>query len=152
MTSSLPATATRPSPSSNPAGRSQRGKITSGESQIACTQRGMMQNRPLPSTALVPFKLCHSWADSTELASEQESIFSPDCQLFWLKHFSFLELLAYELQGDEPRFDMDLLAVQGTLRSLLQHHSSKASILWCSAFFIVQLTSIHDHWKNHSLD
>ena len=40
-------------------------------------------------------------------------------------------------------FRMDwlgLLAVQGTLKSLLQHHSSKASILWCSAFFIVQLS------------
>ena len=35
---------------------------------------------------------------------------------------------------------MDLLAVQGTLKSLLQHHSSKASILWLSAFFIVQLS------------
>ena len=35
---------------------------------------------------------------------------------------------------------MDLLAVQGTLKSLLQHHSSKASILWYSAFFIVQLS------------
>ena len=34
----------------------------------------------------------------------------------------------------------DLLAVQGTLKSLLQHHSSKASILWCSAFFMVQLS------------
>ena len=34
---------------------------------------------------------------------------------------------------------LDLLAVQGTLKSLLQHHSSKASILWCSAFFMVQL-------------
>ena len=34
----------------------------------------------------------------------------------------------------------DFLAVQGTLKSLLQHHSSKASILWCSAFFIVQLS------------
>ena len=34
---------------------------------------------------------------------------------------------------------LDLLAVQGTLKSLLQHHSSKASILWCSAFFKVQL-------------
>ena len=33
-----------------------------------------------------------------------------------------------------------LLAVQGTLKSLLQHHSSKASILWCSAFFVVQLS------------
>ena len=35
---------------------------------------------------------------------------------------------------------LDFLAVQGTLKSLLQHHSSKASILWCSAFFIVQLS------------
>ena len=35
---------------------------------------------------------------------------------------------------------LDLLEVQGTLKSLLQHHSSKASILWCSAFFIVQLS------------
>ena len=35
---------------------------------------------------------------------------------------------------------LDLLAVQGTLKSLLQYHSSKASILWCSAFFIVQLS------------
>ena len=35
---------------------------------------------------------------------------------------------------------LDLLAVQGTLKSLLQHHSSKASILWCSAFFLVQLS------------
>ena len=35
---------------------------------------------------------------------------------------------------------LDLLAVQGTLNNLLQHHSSKASILWCSAFFIVQIS------------
>ena len=45
-----------------------------------------------------------------------------------------------------------VLAVQGTLNSLLQHHSSKASILQCSAFFMVHLISIHDHWKNHSFD
>ena len=43
-----------------------------------------------------------------------------------------------------------LLAVQGTLKSLLQHHNSKASILLHSAFRT--LTSIHDYWKNHSLD
>ena len=55
---------------------------------------------------------------------------------------------------------LDLLAVQGTLKSLLQHHSSKASILLCSAFLIVQLSHIvhlshrqvHDYWKNHSFD
>jgi len=35
---------------------------------------------------------------------------------------------------------LDLLAVQGTVKSLLQHHSSKASVLWCSAFFTVQLS------------
>ena len=47
---------------------------------------------------------------------------------------------------------LDLLAVQGTLKSLLQHHSSKASILLCSAFFTVQLS--HPYMtteKNHSL-
>ena len=38
---------------------------------------------------------------------------------------------------------LDLLAVQGTLKSLLQHHSSKASVLWCSAFFIVQLSHLY---------
>ena len=47
---------------------------------------------------------------------------------------------------------LDLLAAQRTLKSLLQYHSSKASILRCSAFFIVQPTSIYDYWKNHSLD
>ena len=38
---------------------------------------------------------------------------------------------------------MDLLAVQGTLKSLLQQHNSKASVLWCSAFFIVQLSHLY---------
>ena len=45
---------------------------------------------------------------------------------------------------------MYLLAVQGPLHSLLQHHSSKASILLHSAFFIVQISSIHDYWKNNN--
>ena len=47
---------------------------------------------------------------------------------------------------------LDLLAVQGTLKSLLQHHSSKASILQCSAFYSPTLTSTHDYWKNHRFD
>ena len=38
---------------------------------------------------------------------------------------------------------LDLLAVQGTLKSLLQHHSSKASVLWCSAFFMGQLSQLY---------
>ena len=45
---------------------------------------------------------------------------------------------------------LDLLAVHRTLKSLLQHHSSKASILWCSAFFLVQLSN--PYWKNYGFD
>ena len=44
----------------------------------------------------------------------------------------------------------DLLAVQGTLKSLLQHHSSKPSILWHSSSDFPNITSIRDYWKNHS--
>ena len=48
---------------------------------------------------------------------------------------------------------LDLLAVQRTVKSLLQDHSSKASILQPLAFFIVPtLISIHDYWKNNSFD
>ena len=48
---------------------------------------------------------------------------------------------------------LDLFAVQGTLRSLLQHHISKASILLPSAFFMVQLLHLYNgYWKNHSFD
>ena len=74
----------------------------------------------------------------------------------WPKYwnFSFSISLSKEYSGLIFRMDwLDLLAVQGTLKSLLQHHSSKSSIPWHSAFFIVQLSHpIHDHWKNHSLD
>ena len=62
----------------------------------------------------------------------------------WPKYwsFSFSIILSKEHPGlISFRMDwLDLLAVQGTLQSLLQHHSSKASIIWCSAFFIVQLS------------
>ena len=75
----------------------------------------------------------------------------------WPKYWSFS--FSISPSNEHPgvisfRMDwMDLLAVQGTLKSLLQHHSSKASILPCSAFFTVQLSPpLHDHWKNHSLD
>ena len=62
----------------------------------------------------------------------------------WSKYciFSFSISLSNEYSGlISFRMDwLDLLAVQGTLKCLLQHHSSKASILWCSAFFMVQLS------------
>jgi len=59
---------------------------------------------------------------------------------YW--HFSFSIILSNEDPGlISFRMDwLDLLAVQGTRKSLLQHHSSKASILQCSAFFIFQLS------------
>ena len=62
----------------------------------------------------------------------------------WPKYWSFS--FSISPSNEHPglisfRMDwLDLLAVQGTLRSLLQHHSWKASILWCSAFFTVQLS------------
>ena len=62
----------------------------------------------------------------------------------WPKYWSFSFIISPP--NEHPglisfRMDwLDLLAVQGTLKSLLQHHSSKASILWCSAFFTIQLS------------
>ena len=62
----------------------------------------------------------------------------------WPKYWSFSFSISPSNQHPGPisfRMDwLDLLAVQGTLKSLLQHHSSKASILWLSAFFTVQLS------------
>ena len=60
----------------------------------------------------------------------------------WPKYWSFSIIPSKEIPGlISFRMDwLDLLAVQGTLKSLLQHHSSKASILWRSAFFTVQLS------------
>ena len=59
--------------------------------------------------------------------------------MYW--SFSFSITPSKKHPGLIFRMDcLDLLAVQGTLKNLLQHHSSKASILWCSAFFTVQLS------------
>ena len=85
-------------------------------------------------------------------------IFSNESTLLmrWPKYwsFSFSIIPSKEHPGlISFRMDwLDVLAVQGTLKSLLQYHSLKASILQRSAFFTVQLSSIHDHWKNHSFD
>ena len=46
----------------------------------------------------------------------------------------------------------DLFVVQGTLKSLLQHHSSKVTILWLSVFFIAQLISMYDYLEKHTLE
>ena len=71
-------------------------------------------------------------------------VFSNESALYvrWPKYCSFSISLSNEFSGlISFRMDwLDLLAVQGTLKSLLQHHSSKASVLRCSAFFMVQLS------------
>ena len=82
------------------------------------------------------------------------SVFSNESALHirWPKYWSFSFNISPSNEHSglmSFRMDwLDLLPVQGTLKSLLQHHSSKASILRRSAFFYSPtLTSIHDHWK-----
>ena len=96
----------------------------------------------MPSKYLI---LCHPLL-LPPLISPSIRVFSNESVLHirWLKYrsFSFSINPSNEYSG-LISFRMDwlgLLAVQGTLKSLLQHHSSKASILWCSAFFTVQLS------------
>ena len=89
--------------------------------------------------------------------SQHQSLFNESVlRMRWPKYwsFSFSIIPSKEIPGlISFRMDqLDLLAVQGTLKSLLQHHSSKASILRHSAFFTVLLSHPHDHWKNHNLD
>ena len=77
-------------------------------------------------------------------SSESHQLFTSVSHIRWPKDWSF----SFSISPSNKysglisfRIDwLDLLAVQGTLKSLLQHHSSKASILRCSAFFIVQLS------------
>ena len=80
----------------------------------------------------------------------------PVLRIRWPKYWSFnFNISPSNDHSGLVSFRMDwlyLLALQGTLKCLLQHHSSKASILQRSAFFMVQLTSIHDYQKNLSFD
>ena len=108
----------------------------------------------MPSNHLI---LCHPLLLLTSIFLSIR-VFSKESALRirWPKYWSFICSISPSNEYSGLIFLrmnwLDLLAVQGTLKSLLQHHSSKASILRLSAFFTVQLTSIHDHWKNHSLD
>ena len=103
-------------------------------------------SHPLSSPSPPAFTLSSIRVFSNELA----------LHIRWPKYWSFRFSInpSNEYSGlISFRMDwLDLLAIQGTLKSLLQHYSSKASILWQSAFFIVQLTSIHDYWKNLRFD
>ena len=96
------------------------------------------------SSSVIPFSSCPQCFPSR--------VFSNELALHsrWPKFWSFSISLSNEYSGlISFRIDCsDLLAVQRTLKSLFQHHSSKASILWCSTFYMVQFShlSIHDYW------
>ena len=96
----------------------------------------------MPSSHLIlchPLLLLPSIFPSIRVFSN-ESVLCIRWPKYWSFSFSispsneYSRLISFRMGG------LDLLAVQGTLKSLLQHHSSKASILWHSAFFIVQLS------------
>ena len=96
----------------------------------------------MPSNHLIlylPLLLLPSILPSIRVFSNQSALL-----IRWPKYWSFSISISpsNEYSGlISFRMDwLDLLAVQGTLKSFLQHHSSKASILWCSAFFIVHLS------------
>ena len=96
----------------------------------------------MPSSLLIhcrPLLLLPSIFPSIRVFSNELTL-----RIRWPKYLSFS--FSISPSNEHPglisfRMDwLDLLAIQGTLKSLLQHHSSKASILWCSTFFIVQLS------------
>ena len=90
------------------------------------------------SSSVVPFSSClQSFPASV---SSSESVLHIRWAKYWSLSFSISPSNEYSGLISFRTDWLDLLAVQGTLKSLLQHHSSKASILWCSAFFIVQLS------------
>ena len=99
----------------------------------------------IPSNHLIlcrPLLLLPSIFPSIRVFSNESAL-----HIRWPKYWSFSFIISPT--NEHPglisfRIDwLDLLAVQGTLKSLLQHHSSKASILPCSAFFIVQLSHLY---------
>ena len=69
-----------------------------------------------------------------------ESVLCIRCPKYWSFSLSISPSNGYSGLTSFRMDWLDLLAVQGTLKSLFQHHSSKTSILWCSTFFIVQLS------------
>ena len=93
----------------------------------------------MPSNHLIlcrPFLFCLQSFPASGFFSN-ESVLRIRWPEFWSFSFSINEhpgLISFIMDW------LDLLAVQGTLKSLLQYHSSRASVLWCSAFFIVQLS------------
>ena len=113
--------------------------ITNSRSSLRLTSIASV----MPSSHLIlchPLLLLHSIFPSIRVFSN-ESVLCIRCPKYWSSSFNISPsnehpgLISFRMDW------LDLLAVQGSLKSLLQHHSSKASILWCSVFFIVQLSN-----------
>ena len=104
---------------------------------MGCSMPGFPVYHQLP-------ELAQTHVHSVSLCHPSIRVFSRESGIRWPKYWSF----SFNISPSNGysglisfRMDwFDLLAVQGTLKSLLQHHSSKASILWHSAFFIVELS------------
>ena len=90
------------------------------------------------SSSVVPFSCLQSFSASGSFQMSQ--LFTPGGQSIGVSASAFSPSNKYSGLISFRIDWLDLLAVQGTLKSLLQHHSSKASILQCSAFFVVQLS------------
>ena len=111
--------------------------ITNSRSSLKLTSIALV----MPSSHLIlchPFLLLPPIPPSIRVFSNESTLL-----MRWPKYWSFSFSIIPSKEHPGPIFRMDwldLLAVQGTLKSLLQHHSSKASILQRSAFFIVQLS------------
>ena len=106
---------------------------------------------PTILSSVIPFSSClESFPASRSFSSESaRPIRWPE---YWNFSFSISPSNEYSALISFRTDRFDLLAVQETLKSLLWHHSLKASILRLSAFFKVQLTSVHDYWRSHSFD
>ena len=104
--------------------------------KLMSTESGMPYNHPI---FCCPLRLLLSIFPSIRVSSNESAL-----RIRWPKYWSFSFIISpsnEHLGLISFRMDcLDLLAVQGPLKSLLQHHSSKASILRCSAFFMVQLS------------
>ena len=109
--------------------------ISQNSPKFMPTESVMLSNLFIPCCSLL---LLHSILHSIRVFSNESAI-----HIRWPKYWSFSFSISpsNEYSGlISLRIDwFDLLVVQVTLKSLLQHHNLKASILWCSAFFMVQL-------------
>ena len=139
-----------------------RSVVSDSLRSMNCSTPGLPVHHQLPDFMQTHVRWCHRWCRCPVMPSNHLILCRPllllpsifrSIRVFssksvlclrWPKYWSFSFNISPS--NEHPglisfRMDwLDLLTVQGSLKSLLQYHSSKASILWCSAFFIVQLS------------